>query len=123
MTRPGREVGGLALCQCFVSRDTQELAAVQGAGELCLVTDGVLVVPCLRSIIRADDTDEWAGASVESAKPNCKASAGLCNYTRWTVVITVQTVRREWLFEPLDTNFNFVIQALVVLVEGRVRHI
>ena len=58
------------------------------AGELCLVTDGVLVVPCLRSIIRADDTDEWAGALVESAKPDCKASA--------VTVITVQTVRREW---------------------------
>ena len=71
------------------------------AGKLCLVTDGVLVVPCLRSIIRADDTDEWAGAPVESAKPDCKASAGLCNYARWTVVMTAQTVRREWLFEPL----------------------
>ena len=58
MTCPGREVGGLAPCQYFVSRDTQELAAVQGVGELCLVTDGVLVVPCLRSIIRANDTDE-----------------------------------------------------------------
>ena len=43
VTHPGREVGGLAPCQCFVSRDTQELAAVQGAGELCLVTDDVLI--------------------------------------------------------------------------------
>ena len=83
------------------SQDTQELAAVQGAGELCFVTDGVLVVPCLRSIIRANDTDEWAGALVESAKPDCKASAGICNYAQWTVVMTAQTVRREWLFEPL----------------------
>ena len=23
-----------------------------------------------------------------------------------------------WMFEPLDTNFNFVIKALVVLAEG-----
>ena len=79
-----------------------EHARVGGrAGELCLVTDGVLVVPCLRSIIRADDTDEWAGAPVESAKPGCKASPGLCIYAQWTVVMTAQTVRREWLFEPL----------------------
>ena len=69
------------------------------AGKLCLVTDGVLVVPCLRSIIRADDTDEWTGAPVDSAS----------NYDRWTMVMTAQTVRRECLFDPLDTNFNFVI--------------
>ena len=79
-----------------------EHARVGGcAGELCLVTDGVLVVRCLQSIIRADDTDEWVGAPVESAKPTCKASAGLCNYARWMVVMTAQTLMREWFFEPL----------------------
>ena len=38
-------------------------------------------------------------------------------------VMTAQTVRREWLFEPLDANFNFVTRALVFLVKGRFRHI
>ena len=94
VTRTGREGGGLAPCQCCMSRDTRESAAVH-RDVLCLVIDGALVVPCLRSNIRADDTDGWAGAPIESAKSDRKASAGLSNYARRTTVMTAQTVRRE----------------------------
>ena len=71
--------------------------------QLCLVDDG------------NDCTDSEEGRSVRKKAPSPDWF--------WMELPKIRSYDTSWLFEQLDTNFNFVIKVLVVLAEGRVRQL